>query len=61
MIKTVPDQRGFPGTNATPVDREAVLKPFGNQIPVFGRGVERMDYTKGVLERLEDWKRFFEK
>ncbi len=61
LIKPFPISVDFPGQNATPVDREAVLKPLGIKSRYLAVGVERMDYTKGVLERLAGLERFFEK
>lgn len=61
LIKPFPISVDFPGTSAPPVDREAVLKPLGIKSRYLAVGVERMDYTKGVLERLAGLDRFFEK
>ncbi len=42
-------------------DRAALLKELGVQAKYLGIGVERMDYTKGVLERFRAIERFLEK
>jgi len=43
------------------MDRAALLKDLGIKAKFLGVGVERMDYTKGVLERLRAVERFLEK
>jgi trehalose-6-phosphate synthase len=42
-------------------DRSALLKEAGIKTRFLGVGVERMDYTKGVLERFRGIERFLEK
>lgn len=42
-------------------DRATVLKELGVKAKYIGAGVERMDYTKGVLERFRAVERFLEK
>jgi trehalose-6-phosphate synthase len=61
LIKPFPISVDFPTTPAMPVDREAVLKPLGIKSRFLAVGVERMDYTKGVLERFYALERVFEK
>lgn len=61
LIKPFPISVDFPTIPAAPVDREAVLKPLGIRSRYLAVGVERMDYTKGVLERFYALERFFEK
>jgi trehalose-6-phosphate synthase len=55
----------FPDAPAKPEmpmpDRATLLKEVGIQTKFLGVGVERMDYTKGVLERLRGIERFLEK
>jgi trehalose-6-phosphate synthase len=34
-----------------PIDRRALLKPYGIEAELLGVGVDRLDYTKGILER----------
>jgi trehalose 6-phosphate synthase len=46
---------------APPVDRDALLKEAAIKTKYLGVGVERMDYTKGVLERFRGIERFLEK
>ncbi|MBI4396963.1 MAG: trehalose-6-phosphate synthase, partial [Elusimicrobia bacterium] len=46
---------------APPLDRAALLKELGVKAKFLGVGVERMDYTKGVLERFRGVERFLEK
>ena len=53
--------------SATPVDlppatdRENLLKPYGISAQHIGIGVDRMDYTKGILERFRSVECFLEK
>jgi trehalose 6-phosphate synthase len=53
-----PDQMQ-PGSSY--LDRAALLKEHGIEATFMGIGVERVDYTKGILERLRALERFFEK
>ncbi|MFA6317589.1 MAG: trehalose-6-phosphate synthase [Elusimicrobiota bacterium] len=53
-------QDALPTAAAKP-DRAAMLKDLGLKAEFLGVGVERMDYTKGVLERLRGVERFLEK
>ncbi|HEX2866648.1 MAG TPA: trehalose-6-phosphate synthase [Ignavibacteriales bacterium] len=41
--------------------RESVLKKIGLNAAFIGAGVDRIDYTKGILERFRAVERFFEK
>lgn len=43
------------------LDRAELLKGFGVQASFMGVGVDRVDYTKGILERFRGIERFFEK
>jgi trehalose 6-phosphate synthase len=43
------------------VDREELLRELGLNVEFFGVGVERLDYTKGLPERLRALQRFFER
>ncbi|MGO8789887.1 MAG: trehalose-6-phosphate synthase [Terriglobia bacterium] len=43
------------------LDRAALLKEHGVEATYMGVGVERVDYTKGILERFRALERFFEK
>lgn len=61
LIKPFPISVEFPGKSTTSADRDSVLKPLGIKSRFLAVGVERMDYTKGVLERLSGLERFFEK
>jgi trehalose-6-phosphate synthase len=44
-----------------PLDRTMLLKELGIRAKFLAVGVERMDYTKGVLERFRGIERFLEK
>jgi trehalose-6-phosphate synthase len=43
------------------LDRAALLKEHGVEATYMGIGVERVDYTKGILERFHGLERFFER
>jgi trehalose 6-phosphate synthase len=43
------------------LDRAALLKEHGVEATYMGVGVERVDYTKGILERFHGLERFFER
>jgi trehalose 6-phosphate synthase len=43
------------------LDRAALLKEQGVEARYMGIGVERVDYTKGILERFQGLERFFER
>jgi trehalose 6-phosphate synthase len=44
-----------------PPSRTSVLEPLGVSAELLGVGVDRIDYTKGLLERFQALERFFEK
>src|SRR3989454_1054056 len=48
------------GAAARPADRAAALAAFGVTGEFIGVGVERVDYTKGLPERIRALRRFFE-
>ena len=43
------------------VSREELLKDLGSGVEFLGVGVDRIDYTKGILERFRAIERFFER
>ncbi|MBI2152232.1 MAG: trehalose-6-phosphate synthase [Candidatus Rokubacteria bacterium] len=43
------------------VSRDELLKDLGPSVEFLGVGVDRIDYTKGILERLRAIERFFER
>src|SRR5262249_48323191 len=43
------------------VDRDILLREVGLNVEFFGVGVERLDYTKGLPERMRALQRFFER
>src|SRR5438093_1022818 len=49
------------GAAARPADRSAALAAFGVTGEFIGVGVERVDYTKGLPERIRALRRFFER
>jgi alpha,alpha-trehalose-phosphate synthase [UDP-forming] len=56
------DVRGEDEHRESPyVDRAALLAGFGVQAQFMGLGVDRVDYTKGILERFRGVERFLEK
>jgi trehalose 6-phosphate synthase len=55
-FQDVPSEPGAPTE-----DRTTLLKEMGIKTKFLGVGVERMDYTKGVLERFQGIERFLEK
>ncbi|MDD5628213.1 MAG: trehalose-6-phosphate synthase [Elusimicrobia bacterium] len=68
MVKPFPISVAFPRAfqdilpdEAPVMDRAALLKDLGTKARFLGVGVERMDYTKGVLERLRAIERLLEK
>jgi trehalose 6-phosphate synthase len=69
LVKPFPISVAFPDSfqdvpsapGAPPRDRVPLLKELGIQTKFLGVGVERMDYTKGVLERFRGIERFLEK
>ncbi|HEY6763282.1 MAG TPA: trehalose-6-phosphate synthase [Candidatus Sulfotelmatobacter sp.] len=54
----VPDDTPFPPFY---VERSGLLKTLGIEAPFLGVGVDRLDYTKGILERFLAIERFLEK
>jgi trehalose-6-phosphate synthase len=60
--------RAFPiGIDTSPIrvlsnaDKEALKKKYGIQAEFIALGVDRVDYTKGLIERVESVERFLEK
>ncbi len=49
------------GADAASVERNALLKELGVDALYLGLGVDRVDYTKGILERLHAVEHFLEK
>jgi trehalose 6-phosphate synthase len=49
------------GSNATKPNKENLLKDLGVKGQYLGVGVDRIDYTKGILERFKAIERFIEK
>jgi len=43
------------------ISREEILRELGASVEAFGVGVDRIDYTKGILERFRAIQRFFER
>ncbi len=68
MVKPFPISVAFPsafqdvfGGGGPGPDKAALLRSLGIKARYLGVGVERLDYTKGVLERLRSIERFLEK
>ena len=68
FVKPFPISIAFSGqsnasasSDATKSDKESVLKDLGVKAKHFGVGVDRIDYTKGILERFRAIERFLEK
>ena len=68
LVKPFPISIAFPGqsnssasSDATKPDKESLLKDLGVKAKHFGVGVDRIDYTKGILERFKAIERFLEK
>ncbi len=69
LVKPFPISVAFPDSfqdvpaqpEAPPVDRATLMREWGLKTEYLGVGVERMDYTKGVLERFRGIERFLEK
>jgi alpha,alpha-trehalose-phosphate synthase [UDP-forming] len=55
------DESAEEGQVADPVDRAALLKTFSTEAAFIGLGVDRVDYTKGILERFAAIERFLER
>lgn len=49
-----------PAAEPTPQEKIDLLKPYGVQASLIGVGVDRLDYTKGIVERFLGLERFFE-
>jgi trehalose-6-phosphate synthase len=49
------------GAIAPPVAREELRRELGVDAPYFGVGVDRVDYTKGIIERFRGIERFLER
>ena len=56
-----PDGRDSESRESPYVDRAALLAGVGVQAKFMGVGVDRVDYTKGILERFRGIERFLEK
>ncbi|MGH9325244.1 MAG: alpha,alpha-trehalose-phosphate synthase (UDP-forming) [Terriglobia bacterium] len=50
-----------PGNGTVYLERRALLRELGVEAPFMGIGVDRVDYTKGILERFRGIERFMEK
>jgi trehalose 6-phosphate synthase len=68
LVKPFPISIAFPGQfnastaiNATKPNKESLLKDLGIKGKHLGVGVDRIDYTKGILERFRAIERFLEK
>jgi len=68
LVKPFPISIAFPGpsnasakNNATRPNKEGLLKDLGIKAKHLGVGVDRIDYTKGILERFKAIERFLEK
>ena len=53
--------KDFTNNTRGQIDVAALLKNYGVQAECFGVGVDRIDYTKGILERFKAIERFLEK
>jgi trehalose 6-phosphate synthase len=68
LVKPFPISIAFPGqsntstaNNAAKPNKESLLKDLGVKGKHLGVGVDRIDYTKGILERFKAIERFLEK
>jgi trehalose 6-phosphate synthase len=68
LVKPFPISIAFPDLSNPPVTRpaikqnkESLMKDLGTQGKYLGVGVDRIDYTKGILERFKAIERFIEK
>jgi len=59
-LEDTPEKTGSPPRSPY-VDRAALLKDQGVEATFMGIGVDRVDYTKGILERFRGVERFMEK
>jgi trehalose-6-phosphate synthase len=55
------DDEGVESDPAGYLDRAALMHSLGVEAPLMGIGVDRMDYTKGILERFQAVERFLDK
>ena len=67
-VKPFPISVAFPGLVSptqepvpSAVQRENIFREIGMQVKYIGVGVDRIDYTKGIVERFRAVERFFEK
>lgn len=63
-IKPFPISISFPngfGKSSIPDEREKLMKSFGIKTKYIGLGIDRLDYTKGILERLKAIEIFLDK
>lgn len=69
-VKPFPISIAFTESNEPPMrintgeflsDKAALLKPYGLQAEYLGVGVDRLDYTKGILERFRSVEHFLKK
>jgi trehalose-6-phosphate synthase len=56
-----PEQNGAAAANLAYLERADLLAKHGVRAAFMGVGVDRVDYTKGILERFRGLERFFEK
>jgi trehalose 6-phosphate synthase len=67
LVKPFPISISFPPSSKEPPDRainaskESLLKELGVKAKYLGVGVDRIDYTKGIIERFQAVERFLEK
>ena len=68
LVKPFPISIAFPGqsnastaSNSTKPSKESLLKDLGVKGKHLGVGVDRIDYTKGIMERFKAIERFLEK
>ena len=54
-------EQDTPGGSSPYLDRGALLREHGVEATFMGIGVERVDYTKGIIERFRGLERFLEK
>lgn len=57
----IPLEKKDDGVSSGPQVREQVLDAYGLKVQWLGVGVDRIDYTKGLVERLRGIERFLEK
>jgi trehalose 6-phosphate synthase len=68
LVKPFPISIAFPDLSNPPMaspginqNKESLMKDLGTQGKYLGVGVDRIDYTKGILERFKAIERFIEK